>query len=196
MSKSKQKQAEIQAADNGESKEVAKKADSIKDLLSGETLERYERLDVWNKQLDRDPPSKWVKTNKFSNNAKYLPIRIVETLLTSLYGAYQTEMIHEPKRILNSVVVSVHLKVYHPVLEEWLTYAGTGAVPIETPKGSGMTAEEIREKALHKNVPAAKAFAVSNAAKGIGRIFGSHLNNGADEQIAHRSTYAQQKSDQ
>ena len=37
--------------------------------------------------------------------------------------------------------------------------------------------EYINSKAMHKNVPAALSFAVNNAAKKIGRLFGSHLNS-------------------
>ncbi len=80
--------------------------------------------------------------------------------------------------ISDSVVISVHLKVYHPILKEWLIYAGVGAVPIELEKGaSPLQFDQIKSKALHKNIPAAKSFAVSNAAKSIGKIFGSDLNN-------------------
>lgn len=147
--------------------------------------------------LDKMPHPSWVKTNKYSGNAKYLPIRIVEQLLRTYFGAYQVEMIGNPSIIGNSIVVSVHLKVYHPVLKEWLIYAGVGAVPIELEKPkfddngvqtsgakSPLDFDSINAKALHKNVPAAKSYAISNAAKTIGKIFGSHLNSAEDLQIS------------
>lgn len=138
----------------------------------------------FNQVLDRDPAPNMVYTNQFSDGAKYVPIRAVETMLRTIFGVYQVEMIGQPHIVGNSVVVSVHLKVYHPVLKDWVTYAGTGAVPIQVKAGAHPTDfTQINSKALHKNVPAAKSFAVSNAAKSIGRIFGSHLNSTDDLQV-------------
>jgi hypothetical protein len=147
-------------------------------LLAEVKADNFSSVKKLNDYLNREPKKEWIQVNKFSDNAKYLPIRIVENLLRSFFGVYQTEIVGQPHIIGNSVVVSVHLKVYHPILKEWLTYAGIGAVPIELEKGaSPLQFEQIKAKALHKNIPAAKSFAVSNAAKSIGRIFGSDLNN-------------------
>lgn len=146
----------------------------------------------FNRAVNMQPKAEWIKINKYSNNARYIPIRTIENLLRTVYGVYQTEMVHEPKIIGNSVVCSIHLKVWHPILNEWITYAGTGAVPIELEaqkvdektgqilkEGArhALDFEKINSKALHKNVPAALSFAISNAAKKIGAIFGSDLND-------------------
>lgn len=140
--------------------------------------DQYTELLRFNELLSTTPKAEWIKVNKHSNNARYLPIRKVEDLLRSFFGAYQVEMIGQPHILGNSVVISVHLKVYHPIIKEWLVYAGTGAVPIELEQGAKpLQFELIKAKGLHKNIPAAKAFAVSNAAKLIGRVFGSDLNN-------------------
>lgn len=153
--------------------------------------EKFIKLQKFDETLNKSPRPEWIKTNKFSNNAMYLPIRIVENMLRSIFGVYQVEMIGQPHILGNCVVVSVHLKVLHPILNEWLVYAGTGAVPIElkaTKKDKAgnvveqgarnpLDFEQINPKALHKNIPAALSFAVSNAAKKIGRRFGSDLNN-------------------
>ena len=88
------------------------------------------------------------------------------------------EMVGQPHVIGNSVVVSVHLKVFHPILKEWIVLAGTGAVPIELEKNAKpLEFDKINPKGPHKNIPTAKSFAVSNAAKQLGEIFGSDLNN-------------------
>lgn len=140
--------------------------------------EAFTNLKKFNDVINQEPLPAWIKVNKYSDNAKYIPIRIIEDLLRSLFGVYQTEIIGQPHIIGNSVVISVHLKVYHPVLKEWLTYSGVGAVPIELEKNATpLEFDKIKSKALHKNIPAAKSFAVSNAAKSIGRIFGNDLNN-------------------
>lgn len=140
--------------------------------------ELFTNLKNFNDLLNKEPLPAWIKVNKYSENAKYIPIRIIEDLLRSLFGVYQTEIIGQPNIIGNSVVVSVNLKVYHPVLKEWINYSGVGAVPIELEKGAApLQFDLIKSKALHKNIPAAKSFAVSNAAKSIGKIFGCDLNN-------------------
>lgn len=143
---------------------------------TGELL--YKDIISFNQLVMTQPRPNWVKTNKYSNNAKYLPIRIVEELLTKIFPFWQVEQVGEPKILGNSVVISVNLKVYNPLINQWLNYAGVGAVPIEISKGGHPTDfTKINPKALHKNVPAALSFAVSNAAKKIGKIFGSSLNS-------------------
>lgn len=141
-------------------------------------VRKYEDIVSFNKLVMSDPRNSWVKTNPYSGNAKYLPIRIVEELLTEIFPFWQVEQVGEPKILGNSVVVSVNLRVYNPLIGQWLNYAGVGAVPIEMQKGAHPTDwTKINSKGLHKNVPAALSFAISNAAKKIGKIFGSHLNS-------------------
>ncbi|MDE5516429.1 hypothetical protein KRE49_11835 [Elizabethkingia meningoseptica] len=137
----------------------------------------YATFDEYRKFVDTKPRQQWVKSNPFADNSLYLPIGIVEELLNKIFPLWQVEQHGEPKILGNSVVISVHLMVFHPVLNDWVKYAGVGAVPIEVKKGAHPTDfTQINSKAMHKNVPAALSFAVSNAAKKIGKIFGSHLN--------------------
>ena len=136
--------------------------------------DKLKAMQAFNKILDSPPKTAWIRKN---NGVEYIPIRTIEDLLKSFFGAYQVEMVGEPKLIVNSIVVNVHLKVYHYLTGEWLVYAGTGAVPIQTQRGAGPNdVDKIIPTALHKNVPAALSFAVSNAAKKIGKVFGSGLN--------------------
>jgi hypothetical protein len=153
-------------------------------MISKDLNPTFPVLLQFNNYLNKPPKLEWVKVNKHAQNAKYLPIRIVESLLRSFFGVYQVEMNGQPHIIGNSVVVSVQLKVFHPILKEWLTYAGVGAVPIQLEQGANpLEFDKIKAKALHMNIPAAKSFAVSNAAKALGRIFGSDLNNDEISQI-------------
>ena len=139
---------------------------------------KYTNISDFNALVMSSPRKEWVKTNKYSQNAKYLPIRIVEELLTGVFPFWQVEQVGEPKILANSIVISVQLKVFNPLLGQWLSFAGVGAVPIEMQSGSSPTDfTKINPKALHKNVPAALSFAVNNAAKKIGKLFGSHLNS-------------------
>lgn len=146
--------------------------------LDKEGNPKYTNISDFNSLVMSSPRKEWIKTNKYSQNAKYLPIRIVEELLTGIFPFWQVEQVGEPKILGNSVVISVQLKVYNPLICQWLSFAGVGAVPIEMEKGAHPTDwTKINSKALHKNVPAALSFAISNAAKKIGRLFGSHLNS-------------------
>lgn len=164
-------------------KEVIK-VNGEKTELAGVNPEGFKSLYQFNEYLAKAPKKEWVQVNKHAQNAKYLPIRIVENLLRSFFGVYQVEMNGQPHIIGNSVVISVHLKVYHPILKEWLVFAGVGAVPIQLEAGaSPLEFDKMKAKALHMNIPAAKSFAVSNAAKSIGRIFGSDLNNDEISQV-------------
>lgn len=138
----------------------------------------YSNISDFKAVLNSNPRADWIKVNKYSQNAKYLPIRIIEELLSKIFPFWQVEQVGEPKILGNSIVISVNLKVYNPLIGDWLSYAGVGAVPIEVKKGAHPTDfTQISPKALHKNVPAALSYAINNAAKKIGKIFGSHLNS-------------------
>lgn len=158
--------------------------------LDNKGVPKYNDLMAFKNLIKKNPSESWVKTNPYSQNARYLPIRIVEELLSEIFPFWQVIQNGEPKILGNSVVISVDLRVFNPILNQWMSYAGVGAVPIELEKpkynkegvqtgGSrnNIDFEFINSKAMHKNVPAALSFAVNNAAKKIGRLFGSHLNS-------------------
>ena len=152
--------------------------------LKADGTPKYHTLDDFKALVNTSPRPQWVRVNKYSQNARYLPIRIVEELLNEIFPAWQAKQIGEPKILCHSVVISVDLQVYHPIIGQWLTYPGVGAVPIELERGAEPTDfTKINPKALHKNVPAALSFAISNAAKKIGPLFGSRLNNDSNETI-------------
>ena len=143
--------------------------------LNSEGEKVYKDMETYHRLINSHPKKDWIAKNQ---NVKYLPIRCVEELLRQIFPAWQVEQNGQPQLIGNSIVVSVHLKVYHPILQDWLTYAGVGAFPIQLKRGSKpLDFDNIITTALHKNVPAALSFAVNNAAKKIGKIFGSHLNS-------------------
>jgi hypothetical protein len=154
---------------------VTKEVEKIKKKRKTKATEE-ERIVEFNKMLDHEPPKEWVKVNKNFDNSKYLPIRIVEALLKSVFGVYQVEESNPIRIVADNIIYSVSLKVYHPVIKEWITFSGVGAAPLRSnEKGISI--------ALHGNAPMARAFAVTNAAKSIGKLFGSALNNLEDEMI-------------
>ena len=138
---------------------------------------KYNDLESYANIINSKPRPSWIAVNKYAGNAKYIPIGIIEELLREIFPFWEVEQVGQPQILGNSVVISVNLRVYHPLINQWLNYAGVGAVPIEVEKGAHPTDfTKINSKALHKNVPAALSFAINNAAKKIGKIFGSHLN--------------------
>ena len=53
--------------------------------LDSEGNPKYTNLSDFNALIMSSPRNSWVKTNPFANNSKYLPIRIVEELLTGIF---------------------------------------------------------------------------------------------------------------
>lgn len=140
-------------------------------------MPKYVDMNSYRRLINHDPKRNWIEVNKYAQNSKYIPIGIVEELLREIFPAWEAKQVGEPKILGNSVVVSVELRVFHPIIGQWLSYPGIGAVPIEVEKGAHPTDwTKINSKAMHKNAPAALSYAISNAAKKIGRLFGSHLN--------------------
>lgn len=147
------------------------------------------QLNEFNKLLNQPPPAKWLvphplATKEIINGQgqkekvpiDYLPIARVEYLLTRIYTTWKPE-IREVKLIANSVQVTVRLHVLNPVTSEWEWSDGVGAVPLQTDKGAGATEfDKIKANAVQIGAPAAKSYAIKDAAECFGKIFGKDLN--------------------
>lgn len=124
--------------------------------------------------LNQNPPPTWIKKQ---NGVKYIPIDKVRYLLTRYYPRWDQE-IKNVQVIGNSVVVTLTLHYYNPFTGELRKNDGIGAAPINTKKSTGaMDWSEIVHDSVHKCAPAAAAFALKNAAKKLGRLFGAELNS-------------------
>jgi hypothetical protein len=134
---------------------------------------KYENIEAFNEKLDEEPAEGWVETNEIYKN-KYIPLRIVEGLLKEIFGIVQYRKSGNIMIVGNNAVYSIDVVVMHPVLKEWIVYNGVSSIPI-TLDENGNTAN------LHSHLPMAKAFAITNATRYIGRIFGSHLNENEDK---------------
>ena len=53
--------------------------------LDGEGNPKYTNLQDFKNLIKKNPSESWVKKNPYSQNAKYLPIRIVEELLGEIF---------------------------------------------------------------------------------------------------------------
>lgn len=144
--------------------------------LYSDNIEVAFKKDQLNLLANTEPKQDWVKTNTYANNAKYIPIGIVETLLQKLFKEFKVEVLREGV-MFNSVYVTVRLHYLHPVSNEWSYHDGVGAVQLQTKKGfSPAELQNINNNAVMMALPMAKSYALKDAAEHIGKIFGRDLN--------------------
>lgn len=139
--------------------------------------------------LNQTPPESWLKYHpiikvdgldangiKVKMPLRYLPIQRVEWLLTSIYQRWKVE-VKEVKQIANAVVVTVTLHVMNPLTGEWESHDGVGAMDIQTKAGaSPAELQSITSGAIPKAAPAAKSYAIKDAAECLGKLFGKDLS--------------------
>tara|TARA_S200002703_G_C3800972_1_gene247537 strand:- start:2270 stop:2911 length:642 start_codon:yes stop_codon:yes gene_type:complete len=126
--------------------------------------------------LNHKPAKAWVKEHPFARGVKYIPIGQVENLLDTIFLDWRIEII-STSQLFNSVAVQVRLHYLNPVNGEWSYHDGVGAVGIQTDKGkaaSDLTA--VKQDSVMKALPAAKSYAIKDAAEHLGAIFGRDLN--------------------
>lgn len=150
------------------------KLPAIKDLykLSPE-LNKSNQLNVL---LNQEPNPKWILIHPMAKGARYIPIEIIEFLLTSIFVKWKVE-IKKSEVMANSVIVTIRLHYLDPVTQEWEWQDGIGAAPIQTDKGASATDfSKVKNDALMKAAPAAESFAIKDAAEKLGKLFGKDLN--------------------
>jgi len=140
--------------------------------------------------LNNDPHPSWlikhpfvkkeVKDPKTGRKTRvpidYLPIARIEWLLTSIFQSWNIE-VKNIMQIANSVVVTARLHYKNPVTGEAEYQDGVGAVAIQTEQGAAATDfSKVRTDAVMKSVPAAKSYALKDAADHLGKLFGKDLN--------------------
>lgn len=161
------------------------KLPELADLIKDENLAKVYEATVFEHLVNQPPPETWVRihpviTTKDKNGKDapylYLPIERIEWLLINIVRRYKVK-VKDVKQIANSVVVTVKLKYWHPVYNEWTSHDGIGAAPLQTDKGAGaINWDKIKNNAVQIGAPAAESFAVKDAAEKIGRLFGRDLN--------------------
>lgn len=129
-----------------------------------------------NKLLNCQPKKEWVKQNTYANNSNYIPVEIIEYLLTSIFIKWRLE-VKALAVIANSVVATVRLHVLNPITGEWDWQDGVGASPIQTKKGAPATDfAQVNTAAVQMAAPAAETYAFKDAAEKFGKLFGKDLN--------------------
>jgi hypothetical protein len=151
------------------------KLPEVSELINSD-LQKLEEVNKLNILLNQKPPDKWLKTNPMAKSVKYLPIEKVEYLLTRIFFRWKVE-IKNSQLIGNSVCVEVRLHYFNPVTNEWEWQDGIGASPLQTNKDAGaIEFNSLKSNAVMMAAPAAKTYAVKDAAEQIGAIFGKDLN--------------------
>ena len=101
----------------------------------------------------------------------------------------QYEILSE-RRELNEYIVTARIKVFHPIIKQWLNYDGVGCVAIMQDSGSKIADFNTTKKknALEMNAPKAYADAIKNAAKKIGKKYGADVNRKHEEEYTPELT--------
>lgn len=129
------------------------------------------------KELGRTPPTSQVRQNKFANNAGYLEIGYIEFLLDRKYHGLWSLKVDSIVAMVNAVICTVTLSVFHPVAKCWIHRSGVAAHEFQLKQGvRDPSPDNLSAKALERDVPIAKAEAFKNAAKSLGNTFGRSLN--------------------
>jgi hypothetical protein len=134
------------------------------------------KADQLNLLLNQEPPQKWISVNKYAGNSNYIPIEKVEFLLTRIFQEWRAEVIGYAQ-LFNSVSCHVRLHYKNPLNGQWSYHDGLGAVGIQTEAGKPASdMNSIKQDAVMKALPAAKSYAIKDAAEHLGKLFGRDLN--------------------
>lgn len=150
------------------SKALAKLVDSNK-------LVEFQKMDEFLELVNLDPPKSWLEDHPTARGVKYMSIERVEWLLTKIFQEWRPEVI-DASTMFNSITCTVRLHYRHP-LTGWTYSDGVAAVPAKTDKGAKASdMSSIKSDSVMTGLPAAKSFAIKDAADHIGKIFGRDIN--------------------
>ena len=131
--------------------------------------------------LNQYPDKNDTKINTLAKGAKYLPIRHIERKLDEVYSGLWTTQNFRWQVVVNEIVGSIDLLIFHPIAKTWLTRTGAASKMILVPKDKQAIPENKIKNALETGFPALKAECLKNAAKSLGVVFGRSINNDDDD---------------
>lgn len=141
--------------------------------------------DKLNFLLNQPVPTNWLKdhpTAKKKNEQGmqvpmvYIPIDKIEFLLTRIFQEWRVEVLREYV-MFQSVGVTVRLHLRNPITGEWFFHDGVGAVAVQTDGGKPASdLAAIKSAAVMMALPAAKSYAIKDAAENLGILFGKDIN--------------------
>mgnify|MGYP006285118701 CR=1 FL=1 len=140
-------------------------------------------IKAFNNFLASKPTKSEVKVNELAaGNPRYVPVDIIEGKLDELFNNLWQMRVTDVRVVVNEIVYTVELTVFHPIAQVWLTRAGTGAAQIrmrnvdDKQKSSPIDVHMKIKNTLEADAPHALANALKNAAKRFGETFGRSLN--------------------
>jgi len=172
-----------------ENKPEKRSLPTITELYGDSNLEVIRRKNDLNVLLNQKPKKDWLlkhpMAKKDALNAEgkkvkvaieYISIQRIEWLLTTVFLDWRVE-VKEVQLIANSVAVTITLWYLDPTTKKWNQQDGVGAAPLQTDKDAGATDwQSIKSNAVMIGLPAAKSFAVKDAAEQLGKLFGKDMN--------------------
>lgn len=177
--------------------EKERKLPALTDLV-GEMVDVFKN-DQLNLLLNQNPPASWVQKHPFikitneingqkiSENLPYITIQRVEILLTAIFQEWKVEVIGY-SQLFNSVACHIRLHYKSPIDGVWKFHDGLGAVGVQTDKGeAAANLNAIKQDAVMKALPAAKSYAIKDAAEHLGKLFGRDLSR--KDEIAFQPKY-------
>lgn len=141
--------------------------------------------------LQEEPKPEEVKAQ---DGRLYVPIGFIEAKLDRIFhGLWKTENV-QTNVIGNEVCMTLELHVFFYPMNQWVIRTGAGAAMIQqrgdydptTKKKIPARPSDVDAKisnTLAKDYPHAKAEALKNAARSLGRCFGRDLNRDADKKV-------------
>lgn len=141
--------------------------------------------------LQEEPKPEEVKAQ---DGRLYVPIGFIEAKLDRIFhGLWKTENV-QTNVIGNEVCMTLELHVFFYPMNQWVIRTGAGAAMIQQ-RGDWDAVNKKKVPArpsdvdakisntLAKDYPHAKAEALKNAARSLGRCFGRDLNRDADKKV-------------
>lgn len=136
----------------------------------------FEKMGELKSVLNQNPSKVWVKNHPFIKDVVYLPIDKVETMLDMIFQQWRVEVLNI-NQLAQSICCTIRLHYLNPITNQWSFHDGIGAVPLKTDKGfSAADLAHIKSDAVAAGAPAAKSFAIKDAAEHLGKLFGRDLN--------------------
>ena len=162
---------------------TVKREDLLPTIAQITNLERVAETDKLTELLNSEPPTIWIKKNKYAGNSLYLPIDKIEYLLKTLIKRNKIEVTGQGTAF-NGVWVTVRVHYVDMITGNWEFHDGIGSEAIQTKAGtSASDLINITQGAISIAFPKAKTAAIKDACHHFGRLFGSDLNRESPEDL-------------
>ncbi len=162
---------------------TVKREDLLPTIAQITNLERVAETDKLTELLNSEPPTIWIKKNKYAGNSLYLPIDKIEYLLKTLIKRYKIEVTGQGTAF-NGVWVTVRVHYVDMITGEWMYHDGIGSEAIQTKSGTSPSdLINITQGAISIAFPKAKTAAIKDACHHFGRLFGSDLNRESESDL-------------